>query len=225
MKGLLKKSFYSWTAPLPLFVTVLFLLEGIGISFSVDPAENTLVDLIMMGMMMTTISFSLPFSMIGEDETKHWDMFLAAAPVKRRSYVMEKYIVAVLTVLLFSLVCSVSSIVLMAKTTGFDIKDYLLSLACIQSVTVIMMAAVLPLMFRFGARKGIVGFLVFFVSAFILALILTALYRNNSSVNSFIYDIVSSDHLLLALLLFAFIWGLFLVSLPLSVRAYKKRQF
>lgn len=225
MKGLLKRSLYLWTRPLPLIVTACFLLEGIGISFSVDPAENTITDFIMMGMMMTTTGTALPLSMIGEDESKRWNIFLVTTPVKRRSYVMEKYLLVILTIFLFSLVCSAASIVLMAKTTGFDIKDYLLSLACMQAAAVLMMAALLPIMFRFGGKKGIAGFVIFFVSAFILVFVIIILARKNDSVKYFINDIVSSDHLVLALSVFAFIWGLFILSLPLSVRAYKKRQF
>ena len=175
---------------------------------------------------MTCMMISVfPQALMGEEEHIGWNRFCLTMPIKRSQYVSEKYLLTLAFIVLFALLSSVGVIILMVKTTGFDIKDYLLVLSVILCVSLLMMSIDLPMVFRFGTKKGIMLFAGLFLLIFVagLALFLWASY--NDAGRAFFRQVQEADHLVLALCILTGIAVIYTASWLLSIRLYQKREF
>lgn len=225
MKALLRRTGMAFLSPLYLLIFLVFIVETVASACTVDIEKNTPWDFMFFGAMTCMMISVFPQALMGEDEHIGWNRFCLTMPVKRSQYVSEKYLLTLAFIVLFALLSSVGVIILMVKTTGFDIKDYLLVLSVILCVSLLMMSIDLPMVFRFGTKKGIMLFAGLFLLIFVagLALFLWASY--NDAGRAFFRQVQEADHLVLALCILTGIAVIYTASWLLSIRLYQKREF
>ncbi len=225
MKALLCRTGMAFLSPLYLLIFLVFIVETVASACTVDIEKNTPWDFLFFGAMTCMMISVFPQALMGEDEHIGWNRFCLTMPVKRSQYVSEKYLLTLAFIVLFALLSSVGVIILMVKTTGFDIKDYLLVLSVILCVSLLMMSIDLPMVFRFGTKKGIMLFAGLFLLIFVagLALFLWASY--NDAGRAFFRQVQEADHLVLALCILTGIAVIYTASWLLSIRLYQKREF
>lgn len=225
MKALLCRTGMAFLSPLYLLIFLVFIVETVASACTVDIEKNTPWDFMFFGAMTCMMISVFPQALMGEDEHIGWNRFCLTMPIKRSQYVSEKYLLTLAFIVLFALLSSVGVIILMVKTTGFDIKDYLLVLSVILCVSLLMMSIDLPMVFRFGTKKGIMLFAGLFLLIFVagLALFLWASY--NDAGRAFFRQVQEADHLVLALCILTGIAVIYTASWLLSIRLYQKREF
>ena len=225
MKALLCRTGMAFLSPLYLLIFLVFIVETVASACTVDIEKNTPWDFLFFGAMTCMMISVFPQALMGEDEHIGWNRFCLTMPMKRSQYVSEKYLLTLAFIVLFALLSSVGVIILMVKTTGFDIKDYLLVLSVIPCVSLLMMSIDLPMVFRFGTKKGIMLFAGLFLLIFVagLALFLWASY--NDAGRAFFRQVQEADHLVLALCILTGIAVIYTASWLLSIRLYQKREF
>ena len=225
MKALLCRTGMAFLSPLYLLIFLVFIVETVASACTVDIEKNTPWDFLFFGAMTCMMISVFPQALMGEDEHIGWNRFCLTMPIKRSQYVSEKYLLTLAFIVLFALLSSVGVIILMVKTTGFDIKDYLLVLSVILCVSLLMMSIDLPMVFRFGTKKGIMLFAGLFLLIFVagLALFLWASY--NDAGRAFFRQVQEADHLVLALCILTGIAVIYTASWLLSIRLYQKREF
>ena len=225
MKALLCRTGMAFLSPLYLLIFLVFIVETVASACTVDIEKNTPWDFLFFGAMTCMMISVFPQALMGEDEHIGWNRFCLTMPMKRSQYVSEKYLLTLAFIVLFALLSSVGVIILMVKTTGFDIKDYLLVLSVILCVSLLMMSIDLPMVFRFGTKKGIMLFAGLFLLIFVagLALFLWASY--NDAGRAFFRQVQEADHLVLALCILTGIAVIYTASWLLSIRLYQKREF
>ncbi|MBQ3888048.1 MAG: ABC-2 transporter permease [Clostridia bacterium] len=225
MKALLRRTGMAFLSPLYLLMFLAFFVESVASACSIDIEKNTPWDFMFFGVMTCMMISVFPQALMGEDEHIGWNRFCLTMPIKRSQYVSEKYLLTLAFIVFFALLSSVGVIILMVKTTGFDIKDYLLVLSVILCVSLLMMSIDLPMVFRFGTKKGIMLFAGLFLLIFVagLALFLWASY--NDAGRAFFRQVQEADHLVLALCILTGIAVIYTASWLLSIRLYQKREF
>ena len=225
MKALLCRTGMAFLSPLYLLIFLVFIVETVASACTVDIEKNTPWDFLFFGAMTCMMISVFPQALMGEDEHIGWNRFCLTMPIKRSQYVSEKYLLTLAFIVFFALLSSVGVIILMVKTTGFDIKDYLLVLSVILCVSLLMMSIDLPMVFRFGTKKGIMLFAGLFLLIFVagLALFLWASY--NDAGRAFFRQVQEADHLVLALCILTGIAVIYTASWLLSIRLYQKREF
>ena len=225
MKALLCRTGMAFLSPLYLLIFLVFIVETVASACTVDIEKNTPWDFMFFGAMTCMMISVFPQALMGEDEHIGWNRFCLTMPIKRSQYVSEKYLLTLAFIVFFALLSSVGVIILMVKTTGFDIKDYLLVLSVILCVSLLMMSIDLPMVFRFGTKKGIMLFAGLFLLIFVagLALFLWASY--NDAGRAFFRQVQEADHLVLALCILTGIAVIYTASWLLSIRLYQKREF
>lgn len=232
MKGLFKRSLLYWMSSGAILLTILLLVFVFliynhidHILFSDDDVREYyyayIVRDIARGMFITTILTIISMSLLKDDRSNRWDMFLATTPVKPKKYVAETYLHALAAIIVFSFVCSAMTINLMNKT-HFDIAWYFMSVLCMQSGAVIAVSLGLMMLFIFRSRFGTIGcagmyFLSFQMDFFTLMLsdkLLSGAIKSSSA-----------ELLGKAIWLPVLAAILFMVSWFMSVRAYKRTEF
>lgn len=225
MKALFYRSALSLCRPLNLLILLMFAAETVAVTCVPNIATiESPFDLMMFGAMMCLISSILPQSVIGEDEQSGWNRYCLTMPVKRSQYISEKYLFTLIFIIFFALLASLGVIILLVRTTGFDIKEYFLVLSGMMSGAVVMMSLELPLIFRFGTKKGVLLFTASFLVVIIGVLSLIFWVVSDGTGQQFLKWLQETDHLILALCILSANAVIYTVSWLLSIRLYQKRE-
>ena len=158
----------------------------------------------------------VPMTLYAYDEREKWKAYAAALPVSRRQYVSGKYLIGLLSiaaVLLLSLVVH-TAVYLAAPGRILDyLLDFLSILPACAAMGFLAPALSLPLMFRFGAEKARIAYIVILASiASMSAVFLGAPWNIPPAVS------------LPPILAYAAAPVLYLLSWALSMAIYEKRE-
>ncbi|MBR3226954.1 MAG: ABC-2 transporter permease [Erysipelotrichaceae bacterium] len=112
--------------------------------------------------MLDNMSFFLPFmasmlsiSSFSYDEYNNWQTYASSLPQGRLSIVRAKYVVAVGSVIIASLIGMILSYVVTAlKGSGPAFDEQLSSLLGTVMAIMLMLSILFPILFRYGAEKG-----------------------------------------------------------------------
>lgn len=209
MLGLLIKDFMAIRrqGKIMLFLLAFYLILGL-------TANNN--DFV--GTMVLVICMLQPITTIAYDEKANWDKYALSLPVSRQAIVLSKY--------LFGIILSLLSIALLIAFTALSaslspeinfIKEILVAVAKGAS-GLILLAIILPILFKFGVEKGrLIMMAVFFIPTIIIALAAKfGLSLPNPSLE-FIKLVLYASPLLIILLLAA--------SYAISLRIYRHKEF
>lgn len=107
----------------------------------------------------------LPFSAIAYDERSKWNRLAVMMPYTDGQLVLCKYLLGWLGLLCAVLLTSVGQIaVCLARGASAELAGFPQSMLMIAIVSLILQALALPLMFRFGAERGRMLFLLLMVA-------------------------------------------------------------
>ncbi len=137
-----------------------------------------------LGAMVTMVGIMVPMSSMAYDEQSKWDKFAAATPVGRQGIVGGKYLLALLTVGMGTLLSSAMALVLLL--TGLaegDTVEFLLSILGCALVSVLLNAVLLPILFRFGVEKSRILFLLLFAFVFGGVVLLSQVAKGNGGLS------------------------------------------
>ena len=145
MKGLLLKDWYLSVKYLrSLFVIIIaFMAASV---FQPDNTFFTIYPCVMVAM--------LPVSLFSYDDREKWNVYVQAFPVSRKKYVTEKYLFGAISVVSYLVLMSLFYLFVGMEGLG---ETFTVSL----SLGLLASGIMLPILFRFGAEKGRIAYLIF----------------------------------------------------------------
>ena len=205
MIGLLRKDLYMAWAYCKTFLLILAAFLAVGLSGE----ENSFFILYPM-----IIGMMLPVSLISYDERFKWHLACDAMPVSRAKMVSSKYVLTLLTVLLvFAAIMLVQWFRLTRLGTPERIRELpgmLLPLGLVGP------AILMPVIFRLGVEKGRIFY---FVLVGVVCAAAVMFGSGQNPVNPAVRIAIPGFVMILVSL------AIFLLSWPLSIALYKKREF
>ena len=204
MIGLIRKDLYMAWAYCKTFLLILAVFIAVGFGGE----ENSFFILYPM-----IIGMMLPVSLISYDERFKWHLCCDAMPVSRAMVVSSKYVLTLLTVLLVFVLTMLAQWFRLARTGSverlWELPGLLLPMGLVGP------AILMPVIFRLGVEKGRLFYFVL-VGAVCAAAVLFGSGQN--PVNPTAQLSLPGWALIPASL------GIFLLSWPLSIAMYKKRE-
>lgn len=199
MRGLLIKDFSVLLRQMRAFILLVFV-------FSVIPSTN-------MNTFAVVYAAMLPYTALAYDERSHWDQLAAMLPYSVRDLVLSKYVLGWLLITGTALL----TLVIGAAERAFGLAGCLPETALLSlAVGVILMALILPPMFRFGVEKGRMLFLFLAVGT---ATVSASLLGGIAA-----FDADAAVLRMLRLLLPVLAMLLSVLSVLLSIRFYARRS-
>ena len=170
----------------------------------------------MLGAIVAVLCTMMTITTLSYDEYCKWDRYALAMPVSGTSIVLSKYILGLLLTLAGFITAVVIIVGIVAITGEMPFGEALFTIFCTSIISLLILSAILPLLFKFGVEKGrILLLLVIFIPAALIYL----LYKLG-------FQIPDSETLkLLAWLSPIAVILIGFLSVWLSIRIYKKKEF
>ena len=118
--------------------------------------------------MMVVLTMMLPMATFSYDELARWDKFAAAMPVGRSGIVKAKYLMALAVIGGAGLLCFVVNIIVAMIDHEAQLGALMASLGGSLGAGLLINAAILPLLFKYGAEKSRSMMMVVMLAVFIL---------------------------------------------------------
>ena len=97
---------------------------------------------------------AVPAMVMQSDEPNHWNTYALSLPISVRTLVLSKYIL-VISVDLAGFILAAAAVIRAFSLTGeMTIRDSLLLSISIGSLTLLVLSAFMPILYRFGAEKS-----------------------------------------------------------------------
>lgn len=206
MKGLLTKDFYIIFREVRFFLLIVILFSILRNGFTQGFA-------IMYASM-------LPITVLSYDEQSKWDYLAEMMPYRRTDLILSKYITGYLATAVIAFIQAISSVVY--YVTGIDttppLSEQLIAVVLYICCALLLMAINLPILFKLGAEKGRMFFLLITMAC---ALAVVSLFESS------LIQIDEFCNLPPAVYLVAFIVFVVIaqmVSLRMSVKFYTARR-
>ena len=153
MKGLLRKDFYllwNYSRTLPVLILGFILFSAFAKSgeapfFIYYPC---------------ILGSALSVNLLAYDEAEHWLSYCDTLPVTRRQYVTGKYIMSFLCSGGIFLLSAAAAAVRFCRSGCWNLIDWADQSAVLAAVSFLPAALCLPFLFKFGAQKGRIVFIV-----------------------------------------------------------------
>ncbi len=202
MKGLLLKDFINLRQQVKTIGLVLLVWSVLAIT------RNNVT---MIGGMVCILSATLPITALAYDEKAKWDKYALTMPVSREDMVLSKYVLS----LILSGLGFVLSFVIHWYISN-NILDSLALSGAFMGVGILLFSLVLPLMFKFGVEKG--RLLMFLV---VLLPVIGGMALQSQNLPKPEPSTLET----IAYLLPVAVILIFLASLWISIRIYRKKEF
>lgn len=118
--------------------------------------------------MMVVLTMMLPMATFSYDELARWDKFAAAMPVGRSGIVKAKYLMALAVIGGAGLLCFVVNIIVAMIDHEAQLGALMAALGGSLGAGLLINAAILPLLFKYGAEKSRSMMMVVMLVVFIL---------------------------------------------------------
>ena len=205
MKGLLVKDFYLLWKYCRLMLVMAAVIVGMGCL--VDGMSSFMIFSCMLCGMV-------PMTLYAYDERDRWHVYAQTLPVSKKQYVLSKYLIGLITGGAMMLLTIALQLVRAAVSGGFSVElGIMLLLLVIGSL--LPCALLMPFVFRFGAEKGRILYLILVGGGCGAGVALSESFSGSfPQVNAVIWT---------TLLPFV-LAGIYLLSIALSVWFYEKRE-
>lgn len=172
-------------------------------------------NLSMFNIMIVLIAVMQPITTLSYDEHYNWDRYVISMPVRRSSVVLSKYILGFGLSLITTLIVTIATIVMTKITDGTDLQTSLLTVLGFILGTNILLAFILPILFKFGVEKGRVLMLLAFGFPFLVVMVLAKLGFT-----------LPSDEILTNLFYLSvpLVIGIFALSILISITIYNRKE-
>lgn len=201
MKGLLLKDFYTLIKQVRFFLLVLLFMALL-------PGTSMAPFVILYAVM-------LPVSILGYDERAKWDRYAAMLPYTKKSIVLSKYIMGYAGLILASLLTVTAHVVYANIKGSVPELGYFYEIGVLVCIALFYLAVHLPFMYKFGVEKGRLVFL-----ALTAVVVFGLMYLSDKISKGLMLD----PYDLLAYIIPVAITAN-LVSIPVSIRIYEKKEF
>ena len=200
MRGLLLKDCYTLLKQLKIMLVILLVWACIP-NFAFGP-------------MAVFYAAMLPVTALAYDERSKWDELASMMPYSVRDIVLSKYLLGVGVVGAATVVSGLAQLLIAAvRGTGLDGTEAiaLLLTACL---ALAMLGIMLPIMFRMGVEKGRIALML------VICAVVVGVMAAGDWLTAFLNGMTSP--VLLVPLMFLFSAAVLAVSVPVSVRLYRK---
>lgn len=192
---------------------ILFLLAGF--YFVLAYASNNIG---MFGTISAVLSLMLPITAMAYDERSQWDRYAVSMPISRTKIVLSKYVLGIVLNLTVSLLVCIGNVVLASTSELYSYGEMMATTLGISVGALVLLAFLLPLLFKFGVEKGrLLLMLIFLVPTFLIIF----LSNTNKGIESINMQQLDQYWLLLPVIII----GILLTSIFLSIRIYQHKQF
>ena len=176
------------------------------------------------------ISFIFPFFSVvmifntfAYDAQNNWDAYAISLPNGRKNVVNSKYLSTLILMLVLCVIVTIFSMIISYVNTGsvaFLETFYIMFYSAL--ATMIVIAVMFPVIFKFGVEKGrVIIFSLIFLASFIITIALNVATNIFTSSNVFT-DFISKYYAILIPLVCI---GIFIISYFISLKLYSKREF
>ena len=162
------------------------------------------------------ISGIIPVTLLSYDELSKWNEYSAALPYKKSQLVSVKYIIGMSAQILVFIISGVIKAVKMNFDGTFALNNFLILMATLLVISFLMPSVTLPFMFKLGAIKGRIAYIVIIFVYFAGVGVFSAYL-----VDGYIQIISFSG--IITIVCIAVI-ALYALSWRLSITFYKKRE-
>lgn len=212
MRGLLLKDYYMaikycrmWLVIIIVFGLSSFLGEG-----------NTFMlvyPCIMSGM--------IPMTLLSYEERSHWNSYCETMPYTRKEVVASKYILALVTVILFSVMMTMLQCLSAMKGTPAGVTGVINLAALLWLIGIVGPCVLLPFIFKFGVENGRI---VYYAVVAVLCICTAAVGIEAAEADVPVNMLHFSDSPLTALVMIAIGICIFMGSMGLAVKFYEQRE-
>ena len=223
MTGIIKRTL-CYLNKISVFFVFLVLFLIIKSIFDIDPDMSPFEE-ILTPLIITVIAACLPLAIIFAETSSGMMKWLMTSPMKTSAYVREKYIVTYFCMIVSGLLASIHSVVFMNKTTGFEIKQYLLVLAVVFGIVSLALSITIPIMLRSGSVAGLSVYILTMIALLAVLLIASFFLRSTQAGLTGVMYIINSDKLVIALIVLAAAAVFPVLSYHIAVRLLKNKQF
>lgn len=159
----------------------------------------------------------MPITALAFDEQAKWDYYAEMMPYKKRDLTLSKYTVGILFLLMVCVIEALAIIVTgVIQNQSIElIQSYLTTIVVIASAATILMALNLPIIFKMGAERGRMVYIVLMVLA---AIVVT----NFAEMKNVFWNLNESTILLLFV---AAAVAALLISMAISVKVYNSKRY
>lgn len=218
MKGLLKNNFYATLSNVKTFSVAMFLL-----GIFVVVMDNKIPSLIIGYMLLGMIGFSLnSIASLRKESSTKWSKYKLTAPVKR-SAIVQSYFLSLLLWLVVGMVFAGIGVALSIMLHGFpfdrDTDVFMLFVVGI-GISLFMGAIFFPLFYFGGEERNEVFLVISLLCSIGIIMGLTTLINTLFPTRMSTIQIILAGVIILASALFVFI-----MSCPLTVAIYHKKEY
>lgn len=213
MKGLIMKDFYVLAKTIKSYIFIIFIYA---IFFGVMDGK------IATAIFVSTIVIAMaPVNAIAYDEQSKWDKMVGTMPVSARDIVMAKYIFS----LILSVAAAFCSALLAFIFDKFGSSTPFIDLLAIMAMAIIVAvfyhSLLFPIIYKFGTTKGRLYSMLIMVFPAVIVFLLSIFGLGSSSIITLLTE---NSKLLVAVSILSIIL-MYIGSIALSVRIYKKKEF
>lgn len=166
--------------------------------------------------MLSVIFLMLPLTVFSYDEFAKWDAYGLTLPVTRNQVVLGRYAMTLIMLVVGAAIgLAISAVLTFVPEMDGTLTDVISVITLISSAGLVVLAIVLPLIYKFGAEKGRYVMIGVFLAVFILVFLLS---KANMP--------ISAEQLLSNLVWLLPVVGLLLFALSYFVacRVYHKKE-
>jgi ABC-2 type transport system permease protein len=204
MKGLVIKDIYTLTRQMKIYLFMIVIL-------ALMPGYSTTSFAIVYSAM-------LPITALAYDERSKWDHLAVMMPYSVKSIVLSKYTLGYIAIITASLMSIIAQSIISLVTPIAADAEGVVSIIFISFVAMLMLALNLPLMFKVGVEKG----------RFTFFIVVAVIVFGGTAFGDMIKVSLSAVDLSLSIVLLVSLAAVFvinLISIGMSIRFYKKREF
>lgn len=217
MKGLLIKDFKLMKMQKNFFIMIVV------ISFVVSLLTE---DVTFMLGFISFITSLFTISTISYDEFDNGNAFLFSLPITRKDYVLEKYIFGLISGIMFLLLGTVISLVVIGITKTGSFNEIFLTAGSLFPTILLILSIMLPFILKFGGEKGRIAIIGVMGFIFVIGLLLI---KTTEYLGIDLYVLINKlpkfeplVYIILFLLLSVVILG---ISYLISLTILKKKEF
>lgn len=115
----------------------------------------TMDDVSFVAGMLIVLFAMIPIASFTYDKQAKWDVFGQTLPVTRKQMVQSKYVVALLFIVIgIVLSCIITGTATFIKESSVEVVELIAANSMVASVGIILLAIMLPLIYKFGVEKS-----------------------------------------------------------------------
>ncbi len=162
------------------------------------------------------ISGIIPVTLLSYDELSKWNEYSYALPYKKSQIVTVKYIIGILAQILVFIISGVIQAVKMNIDGIFVLNNFLILMATLLVISFLMPSITLPFMFKLGAIKGRIAYIVM-IFVYFAGVGAFSAYLVDGYIKIISFSGIITIVCLAVIALYAFSWRL-------SIAFYEKRE-